>query len=84
MNEKNLPDDFASKSLNELTDLANEIIENLENEKNLENSINEYKKLLKLHDLIQKKFNKNTKEISEKTKLKIKEILVKKDEGKIK
>ena len=26
MNEKNLPDDIASKSLNELTDLADEII----------------------------------------------------------
>ena len=34
MNEKNLPDDIASKSLNELTDLADEIIKNLEN-KNL-------------------------------------------------
>ena len=30
MNEKNLPDDIASKSLNELTDLADEIIINLE------------------------------------------------------
>ena len=33
MNEKNLPDDIASKSLNELTDLADRIIKNLENEK---------------------------------------------------
>mgnify|MGYP003329970250 CR=1 FL=1 len=38
MNEKNLPDDIASKSLNELTDLADEIIKNLENRNNLENT----------------------------------------------
>ena len=30
MNEKNLPDDIISKSLNELTELANEIIQKLE------------------------------------------------------
>ena len=84
MNEKNLPDDINSQSLNELTELANKIIENLENKKDLESSINEYQKLLKLNILIEKKFQKNSKEISEKTKLKIKEILVKKDEGKIK
>ena len=84
MNEKNFPDDINFKSLNELTELANEIIENLENEKDLENSFKEYQKLLKLNMLIEKKFKKDSKEISEKTKLKIKEILVKKDEEKIK
>jgi len=84
MNEKYLPDDINSKSLNELTELANKIIEDLESEKNLENSINEYQKLLKLNMLIEKKFQKNSKEISEKTKSKIKNILIKKDERKIK
>ena len=78
MNEKNLPDDINSKSLNELTELANEIIENLENKKDLESSINEYQKLLRLNNLIEKKFQKNSREISEKTKLKIKETIVKK------
>ena len=58
MNEKNLPDDIVTKSLSELTELANEIIEKLENEKNLENSVNEYQKLLKLNNLIEKKFLK--------------------------
>ena len=58
MNEKNLPDDIVSKSLSELTELANEIIEKLENEKDLENSVNEYQKLLKLNNLIEKKFPK--------------------------
>ena len=84
MNEKNLPDDIVSKSLNELTDLANEIIEKLENEKDLENSVNEYQKLLKINNLIEKKFHTTNKEISEDTKSKIKNILIKKDERKIK
>ena len=75
MNEKNLPDDINLKSLKELTELANNIIENLENEKNLENSINEYQKLLKLNILIEKKFQLNSKEISEKTKNKIDAII---------
>ena len=39
MNEKNLPDDINSKSLNELTEIANKIIQNLENQKNLEESL---------------------------------------------
>jgi exonuclease VII small subunit len=84
MNEKNLPDDINSKSLNELTELANKIIENLENEKDLESSINEYQKLLKLNKLIEKKFQKNSKEISENTKSKIINIIKKKNEKRIK
>jgi len=83
MNEKNLPDDIVSKSLNELTELANEIIEKLENEKDLENSINEYQKLLKLNNFIEKKFHKTNQEISEVTKSKIKNIILKKNEKKI-
>ena len=78
MNEKNLPDDIVSKSLSELTELANEIIEKLENEKDLENSVNEYQKLLKLNNLIEKKFHTTNKEISEDTKTKIKTIISKK------
>ena len=84
MNEKNLPDDIVSKSLNELTDLANEIIEKLENEKDLENSVNEYQKLLKINNLIEKKFHTTNKEISEDTKSKIKTIISQKNEKKIK
>ena len=84
MNEKNLPDDINSRSLKELTELANKIIENLENEKDLENSFKEYQKLLKLNMLIEKKFKRDSKEISEKTKSKINDILVKKNERKIK
>ena len=84
MNEKNFPDDIVSKSLNELTDLANEIIEKLENEKDLENSVNEYQKLLKINNLIEKKFHITNREISENTKSKIKTIISQKNEKKIK
>ena len=83
MNEKNFPDDIISKSLNELTELANEIIEKLENEKDLENTVNEYQKLIKLNNLIEKKFHKTNKEISEITRSKIKNIISKKNEKKI-
>ena len=79
MNEKNLLDDITSKSLNELTDLADKIIKNLENEINLENKSEDYANLIKINKLIEKKFQKNFKEISEKSNLKIKEIKSKKD-----
>ena len=84
MNEKNLPDDIASKSLNELTDLADEIIKNLENENNLENTSEDYTNLLKINRLIEKKFQKNFKEISDKTNFKIKNIKSNKNAKKIK
>ena len=48
MKDKNLPNDIKNKSLNELTELANNIIKNLEFEKDLENSINEYQRKKKL------------------------------------
>ncbi len=84
MNEKNLPDDITSKSLNELTDLADEIIKNLENENNLENTSEDYTNLLKINKLIEKKFQKNFKEISDKTNFKIKDIKSNKNAKKVK
>ena len=84
MNEKNLLDDITSKSLNELTDLADKIIENLENEINLENKSEDYANLIKINKLIEKKFQKNFKEISEKSNSKIKEIKSNKDGKKTK
>ncbi len=77
MNEKNLPDDINSKTLNELTEIANKIIQNLENQKNLEESLDEYQKLIRLNNLIEKKFQKSFKEISESAKFKINEISIK-------
>ena len=84
MNEKNLPDDIASKSLEELTDLADEIIKNLENENNLENISEDYTNLLKINRLVEKKFQKNFKEISHKTNFKIKDIKSNKNAKKVK
>ena len=48
-----------------------------ENAKNLNNSIDSYQELLKLNNLIEKKFQKSLKSISETTNHKIKEILKK-------
>ena len=79
MKEKNLPLDYQHNSLEELTEKANSIIESLENEKNLNNCVDSYQELLKLNNLIEKKFQKNLKSISETTNNKIKEI-VKKNE----
>ena len=84
MNEKNLPDDIASKSLNELTDLADEIIKNLENRNNLENTSEDYANLLKINRLIEKKFQKKIKELSDKTIFKIKDIKSNKNAKKVK
>ena len=84
MNEKNLLDDITSKSLNELTDLANKIIKNLENEINLENKSEDYANLIKINKFIEKKFQKNFKEISQKSNSKIKEIKSRKDGKKTK
>ena len=78
MKEKNLPLDYQHSSLEELTEKANSIIESLENEKNLHNSVDSYQELLKLNNLIEKKFQKNLKSISESTNNKIKAIVKKK------
>ena len=75
MNHKDLLLDNNPHTLEELTDQANKIIESLENEKELENSIEIYQKLLKLNNLIEKKFYKDFKNISEETKNKIKKII---------
>ena len=84
MKDKNLPNDIQSKTVEELTDLATNIIENLENKKNLENSVDEYQMLIKLNNLIEKKFQKNSKQILENTKSKIKLILQNKNGKKTK
>ena len=84
MKHKNLPVDIKCKTLNELTELANNIIENLENEKNLESSIDYYQKLITLNNLIEKKFQNTSKKISQATKDKINNILNKKNEKKVK
>tara|TARA_Y100000992_G_C21269771_1_gene496009 strand:- start:1533 stop:1778 length:246 start_codon:yes stop_codon:yes gene_type:complete len=79
MNEKNFPDDNNTLSLEELTNEANNIIEMLENEKNLENSIEKYQRLIKLNNIIEKRFSKSSKKISEETRKKIQNIANKKN-----
>ena len=78
MKDKNLPPDNDTSSLEELTDQANQIIESLENEKDLNNSVESYQKLLKLNNIIEKKFNKSFRSIGEETNKKVKEIIKKK------
>ena len=80
MKDKNLPPDNNSKSLEELTKEANNIIESLEGEKDLQNSIDSYQELLKLNNIIEKKFHKTKKIINEETKKKINKITSKKNE----
>ena len=79
MKDKDLLLDNNPHTLEELTEQANKIIESLENEKELENSIEIYQKLLKLNNLIEKKFHTDFRNISEETKNKIKKIINKND-----
>ena len=80
MKDKNLPLDNNTLSLEELTKEANSIIESLEKESDLQNSIDTYQELLKLNNIIEKKFHKTTKKISEETKQKINKIKSNKNE----
>ena len=80
MKDKNLPDDNNYISIEELTKKANQIIEQLEKEKNLENSLNNYQELIKLNNIIEKKFQKKSKEINQLTREKINKIIRKKNE----
>ena len=83
MKDKNLPNEYNSLSIDELTKEANNMIEELENQKDLENSVENYQKLLKLNNLIESKFYKNIKSINEKTKENILKISKKKNAKKI-
>ena len=83
MKDKNLPNDYNSLSLEELTGVANKMVEDIESQKDLEGSIEKYQKLIKLNNIIEKKFQKNVKIINEKTKENITKIISKKNEKKI-
>ena len=84
MKDKNLPNNYNEMSLEDLTKEANNMIEELEKQKDLENSIEHYQNLLKLNSIIEKKFQRNIKEISEKTKERISKISSKKNAIKVK
>jgi exonuclease VII small subunit len=78
MKDKNLLPDNNECTIEELTDQANQIIESLENENDLNNSVESYQQLLKLNNIIEKKFHQNFKSLSQETNTKFKEILKKK------
>ena len=79
MKDKNLTLDNENQSLEDLTREANEMLQSLEKEKDLQNSIDKYQELLKLNNIIEKKFQKNSKKINEITKEKIDKITNKKN-----
>ena len=79
MKDKNFQNNINSKSIDDLTMELNQIIENLEKEKNLDNSIEDYQKLIKLNNIIEKKFQAESKSISTETKTKINKIIKKHD-----
>jgi exonuclease VII small subunit len=79
MKEKNLPDDNDSKSLEKLTQEINNIIEKLEKQEDLKNSLNDYQELIKLNNIIEKKFQKKSKSIKHNMKEKIDSITNKKN-----
>ena len=83
MKDKNLPDDIKSKSLDELREILNNLLNKIETSTNPENSIDEYQKLIKINNFIEKKFKSLSKKISNESKLKIDQI-TKKNEKKIK
>ena len=74
MKDKNLLPDNNESTLEELTEKANEIIDSLEEVNDLNNSVESYQELLKLNNIIEKKFHKNFKSIGEESNKKIKEI----------
>tara|TARA_B100000902_G_scaffold385891_1_gene427822 strand:+ start:509 stop:757 length:249 start_codon:yes stop_codon:yes gene_type:complete len=74
MKDKILPPEYDQSSLEELTEKANEIIESLEKENDLNNSVDSYQELLRLNNIIEKKFQKNFRSINEETNKKIKNI----------
>ena len=84
MKDKNLPNNYESLSLEELTNKANKMIEDLESQKNLDTSLEKYQKLLKLNNIIEKKFKNSAKNINEKTKENILKIISKKNAKKVK
>ena len=79
MKDKNLPDDNNFKSLEELTQEVNSIIEELEKQEDIKNSLDDYQKLIKLNNIIEKKFQKKSKNIMQNMKEKIDNLTKKKN-----
>ena len=84
MKDKDLPNDYEFSSLEELTLEANKIIEDLESQKDLQNSIEKYQNLLRLNNIIEKKFKKRVTDINTTTKENISKITLKSNAKKTK
>ena len=84
MKDKDLPNDYESSSLEELTLEVNKIIEDLESQKDLQNSIEKYQNLIKLNNIIEKKFKKKVTDINTTTKDNISKITAKNNAKKTK
>ena len=74
MKDKNLPDDNNSKSLEKLTQEINRIIEELEKKEDIKNSLDDYQELIKLNSVIEKKFQRKSKNINKNIKEKMENI----------
>ena len=79
MKDKNLPDDNNSKSLGELTKEIINMVEKLEKQKDIKNSLDDYQKIIKLNNIIEKKFQKKTKTINLNIKEKVENVINKKN-----
>jgi exonuclease VII small subunit len=65
MKNENIPENAKSKSIKEIKDEINQILEKLESEKtNLSDSMNDYARLISLNKRIDSLFKKRNKEIS--------------------
>ncbi len=63
-----MPNNYNTLSIEELINLADKMVNDLENQKDLDGCIEKYQKILKLNNIIEKKFKENVKDINEKTK----------------
>ena len=74
MKDKNILADIENKSLEELNNMANKLIDNLE-KKSIEEFTKDYQELIKLNNFIEKKFQEETRSISRQAKHKIEQII---------
>ena len=51
-----MPDDIQNISLNQLKEMINNIVKNIESNNNLDNYQDDYKKLIQLNNIIERKF----------------------------
>ena len=78
MKEKIILDDINNKSLNELKKMVSNIINAIESKNDLENTQDDYKLLIQINNIIERKFQFEYKKILLETKEKIEKIKNKK------